>query len=170
MARVRMEDKESIQNWEEADLVMKELTELELQQEIYENEMNQKISDLKLEYADKAEGDQKRMAELAKDLKKFVQSHRADIKGKTRQLNFGKVGYRKSTRITIPKKIAETIIKKLENRGMDDCINVKKTVNRDTLKIYPDNTISSLGCVKRIKDIFFYETDREKIKEYWKGQ
>lgn len=170
MARVRMEDKEKIQNWEEADLVMKELTELELQQEIYENEMNQKISDIKLEYADKAEPDQKRMKELAKDLKKFVEFHRGDIKGKSRQLNFGKVGYRKSTRITIPKKVMKTIVKLLERRGMDDCVNITKTVNRDMLKKYPDNAIQSLGCVKKEVDVFFYETDREKIKKYWKEQ
>lgn len=170
MARVRMEDKEAIQNWEEADLVMKELTELELQQEIYESEMNQKISDIKLEYSDQAEPDQKRMKELAKDLKKFVKNHRADIKGKSRQLNFGKVGFRKSTRITIPKKVKKKLVSLLERRGMDNCIKIKKTVNRDVLKTQPEHIIQSLGCILKEVDAFFYETDREKIEKYWKEQ
>ncbi|MDI3547910.1 MAG: hypothetical protein PWR10_1562 [Halanaerobiales bacterium] len=163
MARVRMEDEEKIQNWEEADLVMKEIAELELRKEELENQMNQKISDIKLEYSDKAEPIQKRIKQLSKDLKRFVTLNRIDIKGKSKKLNFGQVGFRKSTRLTIPSKIKNKIIEMLEKRGMSDCIIVKKKVNRDVLKSYPDDVIVGLGATKKITDTFWYETDREKI-------
>lgn len=166
MARTKIKDKE-IQNWDEADLVIKEIGELALEKESLENEMNRKISDIKLEYSDKADPLKKRIKKLGKMLKSFVTVHRSDFPegAKSRELNFGQVGFRKSTKLRIPSKIKDSIVKVLERRGMNDCVQIKKKVNRDVLKTYPEDVILELGATKKIKDDFWYEFDREKIQD-----
>jgi phage host-nuclease inhibitor protein Gam len=162
MARVKMEEKEKIQNWEEADLVLKEIAELNLQKDILENKMNEHISDVKLEFTDKAEPIHKRIKVLSNELKTFTNLNRNDLRGKTKKMNFGSLGYRKSTKLSIPHKIKNTVIALLKRKNMNDCINVKETINKEVLKTY-DNIITELGVIKKVTDTFWYEVDKEKL-------
>jgi phage host-nuclease inhibitor protein Gam len=91
-----------------------------------------------------------------------VETHRDELKGKTRILNFGKVGFRQSTKIVI--KGMQAVLKTLKARGMTDCIIVKESVNKDRLREYPDEVIASVGATKKVTDTFWYEADREKLR------
>lgn len=162
-ARVRMpEQGPKLSSWEDVDLCMKEICECEMAIEKQEAELTQKIQDLKLEAEDNAKSYQKRIEELAADIKEYAENNRLEMKGKTQELNFGKLGYRKSTKLII--RSAVKVLEALKKRKMDDCINIKTSINKDVLAKYDDDTILEVGAMKKVEDVFWYETDREKIK------
>jgi phage host-nuclease inhibitor protein Gam len=101
MARVRIKKEPVLTSWDDVNITLKEIGELELAKEKIEADMNLKISDLKLEAELAAKPLIERMEKLASDVKDFVELNRADIKGKTMNLNFGKTGFRKSRKIII---------------------------------------------------------------------
>ncbi len=162
MARVRIHDKPALESWDDVNLTMKEIGECQIEIDKIEADMNMKISDTKLEYEMKAQTFKDRIAKLEIDLKDFVESNKHELDGKSKVLNFGRTGFRQSTKIVLRK--VENIIKNLKAYGMKDCINVKETVNKDNLKKYSDEDIAKVGATKKVEDVFWYEVDKEKLE------
>ncbi|MDQ7789927.1 MAG: host-nuclease inhibitor Gam family protein [Eubacteriales bacterium] len=168
MPRVRMEGP-MLKSWDEVNLNLKEIGECELAVEKIEAALNEKISDLKLEATDKAKSHQQRIKKLELELKEFVETHRDDLGNKkTKVLDFGKLGFRKSTKIKLPRaanKLAE-IINKLKVFGMTDCVvQPPAKVDKDSLKKYPVNEIVRVGANVEVDDVFWYEWDRERLQD-----
>mgnify|MGYP005841315775 CR=1 FL=1 len=161
MARVRIEEAK-LKSWEDVDLNLKEIAECEMAIEEVETDMNKKISDLKLDAAVKAKPYQDRIKKLELEIKEFTEQNKSDIKGKTKFMDFGKVGFRQSTKVVL-KNILSTIAN-LKARNMTDCINVTEAVNKERLREYPDEVIVAVGATKKTEDVFWYETDKEKLK------
>lgn len=162
MARVRIETEPLLKSWDDVDLHLKEIAECEIAIERIEADMNEKIQDIKLGSEMSAKPLKDRIDALGKEIKAFVELNRGEIKGKTKVMNFGKTGFRKSTKIII--KSVQAILKALRARKMEDCIIVKESVNKDRLVEYPDEIIAAVGAGKKVEDVFWYETDREKLK------
>lgn len=158
--RVRMEGT-ALKSWDEVNLTLKELAECEWALESIEGDMNAKIADLKLDAENEATPIQERIEKLAVQIKEFVEENRADIPGKTKKMNFGQVGFRQSTKITI--KSIQATLKLLKAKGMVKCINTKESINKEALREYPDEVIASVGAKKKVEDTFWYETDRESL-------
>ena len=106
-----------------------------------------------------------------------LELNKAELKGKSREMDFGKVGFRLSTKLMLPKQV-EKVIKTLKKYGMGDCITVKESVNKDILKTYDEKTILSVGGTLKKEDTFWYETNREELSDqrhsngrsmYWRG-
>lgn len=161
MARKRFAEP-ALKTWDEVELNLKEIGEIDLALQTVEGAMNQKISDIKLEADLAAKPLQDRKEKLAHEIKDFVETHRHEIDGKSRRLNFGQVGFRQSTSIIISKVTA--VIEALKARNMHDCINIKETINKDVLRTYPDETIAAVGARKKVEDVFWLEPDYEKLR------
>jgi phage host-nuclease inhibitor protein Gam len=97
------------------------------------------------------------------EIKDYSEENKAEIKGKTRLLDFGKIGFRQSTKITM--KSIQAVLKSLKAREMDDCIRIKEEVNKEALGEYPDEVITAVGASKKMEDVFWYEVDREKLAD-----
>lgn len=169
MARVRIEEKSALKNWEDVDLCLAEIGEKQRSIEKIEAELQESIDHLKLEADMKADPDKKRIAYLEKQIMLFSDAHMEDLDGKkTKVLTFGSVGYRKSTKILLPKaavKLAE-IIRALRKKGMTDCIvTPPEKIDKEALKKYPANDITDVGAGVEVKDVFWYEPDRTKLAE-----
>lgn len=162
MARVRMESELVLKTREDVDLNLKEICESEMAIEAIEADLNQKIQDLKLDAEMRAKPIRDRMDKLSQECKAFVEQNRADIKGKTRALNFGSVGFRLSTKIVL--KNVQSVIAALKARGMKNCVIVKESVDKDVLKGYPDEILAAVGASKKVEDTFWFETNREKLQ------
>ena len=48
---------------------------------------------------------------------------------------------------------------------MVDCINVKETINKDTVKSYPEEEILKIGGYLQRADTFWYEIDKDSLAE-----
>jgi phage host-nuclease inhibitor protein Gam len=152
-----------LQSWDDVDLHLKEIGELEIMQETIEADLNLKISDLKLVAADKVKGIKERISKLELEMKEFVEANRSEIKGKTMNLNFGEAGFRKSTKILI--RNVKNCLAMLKSLGMNDCIQVEEKVSKDKLGEYSDDMIAKVGAKKQVSDTFWYETKRERLQE-----
>ena len=163
MARIRMEEKFMLQSWDEVDSALKEIAENEMGIEAITTDMNKEIHDIKEAAEDKSKKHQERIKVLSLYVQEFTERNRDEIKGKTKVLNHGSVGFRQSTKVVLSK--VEQIIEKLKKFKMTDCINIKETVNKDVLRKYPTADILKVGANLKIEDVFWYETAREEIED-----
>ncbi len=163
MARKRMEEA-ALKTWDEVDLVLKRIRENEIEISSITADMEKEILKLKEQTDLKAAPLFDEMKKLELQLKEFVTLNRDELIGKSREMTFGTVGFRLSTKVVIPK-AADKIIKQLRKLGMGDCITVKESVNKDFLKTYDEKTILMVGASLKKDDTFWYETKQEKLPE-----
>ena len=155
-------DSPALKSWDDVDLHLKEVAEIDLQLLAIEAAMNQKISDAKLAAELDAKPIQDRKEKLSLEIKEFAEDHKCEFDGKTKMLAFGKCGFRQSTKIIIGKVAA--CIAALKTKGLLDCLKVKEEVNKDVLRTKGDDVIAAVGARKKVEDIFWLEPDYEKLK------
>ncbi|MHC1760420.1 MAG: host-nuclease inhibitor Gam family protein [Negativicutes bacterium] len=155
-------DNPALKSWDEADLHLKEIAEIDIQLQTIEAGMNLKISDAKLAAEMDAKPLQDRKEKLSLEIKDFAEDHKCEFAGKTKNLNFGKCGFRQSTKILISK--IASCIAALKAKGLTDCIKSKEEVNKDILRTKSDDVIASVGARKKVEDVFWLEPDYEKLK------
>lgn len=162
-ARRRLEDT-ALKSWAEVDDTLREIGRIDLEIESMEAEYNRKITDLKEELANQAQPLQERKAFLERLVKEFAETHKDGLDGKkSRELNFGRIGFRQSTKVIL--RNVKAIIAALKARGMTDCIVIKEEVSKDTLKKYDPATVEAVGAKIKTEDVFWYEVNRDKLVE-----
>jgi len=166
MARTKIKEVAVLKNWEDVDMVLKEIAENNIKIDEIEGEMNKQMQGIKKSAAHEAKPYQDRVDKLGKDIKDFVIEHKDELEGKTKVLNFGKTGFRLSTKLSLPtaKDKVASIIDKLRKRRMKDCIVVTEKINKEILKKYDEKVIIEIGATLKKEDTFWYEEDYEKIK------
>lgn len=163
MARKRVTEPQLI-SWEQVDECLKVMSDADNQISVIEAEMNAAIAEAKREAAEKAAQYREIIKQNEGKIKEFTTIRKDELKGKSRQLTFGTVGFRQSTKLLLPQDTAEVILKLREN-GMLDCITVKESINKDTVKSYPEEEILKIGGYLQRTDTFWYETDKDKLAE-----
>lgn len=164
MARKKVETAPVFKAWSEVDAAMQDIIECEGCIDEINAELNRKITAAKQEMDETAKPLSERIKELEYGIKDFVIRHREEIGGKTKQLNFGKTGFRVSTSLVVPANDTANIIANLRSYNMEDCINVKESVNKDVLKKYKSEDILKTGAYLKSTDDFWYEVDKESLK------
>ncbi len=129
--------------------------------------MQQKIDAAKAEAAEQCKAHIERKAHIEAQIAGFADGHRDELGDKkSKALYFGVIGYRKSSKIILPRagaKLAEIIIR-LRARGMHDCIVTKpESIDKDALKKYSEQEIADVGARLDTKDAFWYEVDKTKV-------
>lgn len=169
MARKRIIEAPALKSWEDADKALREIAEEQIALQDIESEMQRQVIGIKKIADQDSKPHADRIAKLEHDLKEFVEDHRDELgKAKTKALNFGEVGYRLSTSVSLPKakeKIAD-IIRKLKARGMNDCIVTKEDISKDNLKKYGEDTVNAVGATWKQKDAFGYDIYVEKLERF----
>ena len=106
--------------------------------------------------------DKKTGLELA--VKEFCEANRAEFaKVKTRELTFGSVGFRLSTKIIV-KRMADTL-QALKDLGLKACIRIKEELDKEAMKNLSTETLAQVGAGLKTENAFGYEINQEKIKE-----
>lgn len=163
MARKRVTDPQ-LKNWEEVDACLKAMGDAENELSVITAEMNAAIAQAKKEAEERAAQFKETIKQNEGKIREFTTVRKEDLKGKSKQLTFGTVGFRQSTKLLLPSDTAEVILK-LRQNGMADCINVKETINKDTVKSYPEEDILRIGGYLQKSDTFWYETDKDTLAE-----
>lgn len=154
-----------LKSWDEADQALRQIGICDLAIQNIEGKMNLEILEIKQAAKDSLKPlvEKKEGLELA--LKEWTELNRTDIKGKTRKLVFGTVGFRLSTKVLVAKDKVKAVIASLLRMKLSDCVKVTYTLKKDELKKLPEETLSELGVVLKEEDGFGYDVDYEKIKE-----
>jgi len=163
MARKRVTEPQ-LTSWEQVDECLKVMSDAENQISMITAEMNAAIAEAKKAAEERAAQFKETIKQNEGKIKEFTTVRKEELKGKSRQLTFGTVGFRQSTKLLLPSDTAEVILKLREN-GMADCINVKETINKDTVKSYPEEEILKIGGYLQRSDTFWYETDKDSLAE-----
>ena len=166
MARKRVEDNTPpLNGWDDVDKALAAIGECQREIEAAEHKMQAAVEEQKKLAEATAKPYHEKIAILEKQIKRFAELHRADFKGKTKVLNFGSTGFRKSTKVSLPKgtKLAE-VIRLLKEKGMGACVSQPPPkVDKDALKKYSEADIIAVGASLKSEDAFWYEVDREKL-------
>lgn len=162
MARVRIEAP-ALKSWDEVDTVLKQIVQAELDIETIEAEMNKEMADIKEDAENRAKPHREEIKKLETLVKEFVTTNKLELDGKSKELDFGKTGFRFSTKLVLPKAI-DKVIEALKKHQMFDCIIIKENVNKDILKTYDEDIILRVGGSLKKEDTFWYETKREKLQ------
>lgn len=160
MARKRIKDN-PLSSWQEVDEAVRSLGEIQREIMAAENACNEKIIAAKTKAAEKVEPLKEKAQRLELLIKDYAETHRDEIKGKSRAMTFGTLGFRQSTSLIIKK--AADAIEALKGLGLYGCIKIKETVDKERVKALPDETIIAIGAKKKTEDTFWYEPDFEKI-------
>jgi len=153
-----------IRSWEDVDKALLDIAESEITLNDIEGQLNIHINAAKERATQLSTPLKTRIKALSEVVEDWVERNRKDIDGKTKVLTYGKVGYRASSRVSVPTKTIDEVLEALRKHGMNDCISVKETVDKDMLGKYPDKDIEKVGCSKKYEDKFFMETDKKKIR------
>ena len=150
MARKHIVEVPALKSWEEVDKALREIAENQIALQDIESEMQRQIIGVKKIAEQDSKRYNDRIAKVERDIKEFVEDHRDELgKAKTKALNFGEVGYRLSTSISIPK---------------NDCIIVKEDISRENLKKYGEDTVNAVGATWKQKDTFGYDIYIDKLE------
>lgn len=160
MARKRIKDN-PLSSWQEVDEAVRSIGEIQREIMAAENACNEKIIAAKTKAAEKVEPLKEKAQSLEILIKDYAETHRDEIKGKSRAMTFGTLGFRQSTSLIIKK--AADAIEALKGLGLYGCIKIKETVDKERVKALPDETIIAIGAKKKTEDTFWYEPDFEKI-------
>ena len=161
MARKRVTEPQ-LKSWDEVDSCLKAMGDAENEISKIEAEMNKQIAEIKKAAEENAKEHKEVIKQNEGKIKEFTGAHKEELKGKSKMLTFGTVGFRISTRLLLPSAVGDVILK-LRERGMLDCINVKESVDKDAIKKYGEEDIIAIGGYLQKNDTFWYETDKDAL-------
>lgn len=157
-----------VNSWEDVDIALKKLGELEIQSANICGEATLEINKIKEEAKNKASGLETEKKALEKLITLFCESNKSEFaKKRSREFNFGTVGFRTVKNVSIPRdksKIA-ALIKSLKAFKLSDCIAYEEKANKDKINELEDETIVKLGLKRTVKDSFRIVPAIEKIQD-----
>jgi phage host-nuclease inhibitor protein Gam len=145
------------------DLALKEIGEVNRRIEAITANMNEEIAKSR----SRAEVDiaplQARIRALETGMEAFAIQHKEELfkKAKTKRLNFGEIGFRQSTKITVSKNTLDRLIE----MEADDAIHTVRRPNKDVLATWDDEELREVGAKKKTEDVFGYKVKEEAIEE-----
>ena len=158
-----------IKSLDEANMGLKEIGLLEKELEIIDGDAHKRIAEIKSEAAEKGKEIRQRIADLSALLGAFAEYNKSELfkDRKSVQLSFGVFGYRKSTSISVKK----TTLELLKKKKLTNYILVKEEPSKEAMADLDDDTLAQVDAVRKVKDDFFCEADKEEInKELLKEQ
>lgn len=148
-----------IPNWEHADETIRRIGELMSGIAKAEDAARDKINKVKQELAARTKDMQESVDLHTQSLEMFCDSHKGDFgKGRSKKLNFGTLGWRKSKSVSVTKKTVEKI-KEVFGRKAATYIHVKETPDKEALAKLTDEQLVDVGARRKVTDDFFVEPD-----------
>jgi phage host-nuclease inhibitor protein Gam len=159
---------ETIADLKQAEQALAELAGLDRDLKAIESGLNEGVDQLKVEAKSKAEPLAARRKELETGLATFAQMNKAELftKPKSRELTFGTIGFRKTTKLlTQPKLTLAMVLEKIKAYGFTEAVRCKENVDKDAMRDWPDERLALVGVKRQSGDEFFIELKTEEIGE-----
>ena len=162
MARKRLEN--SIKDWAGVDAALLSIGQIDREIEGYEADIQKVVEELKQETIRIVKPLQEKKTALELQIQAFCEGRREEMGNKkSRELNFGKVSFRLSTKIVI--RGVQACIDALRSLGLKDFIRVKESPDKEKMKDLDDAVLAQVGAKRQPEDVFGYEVNRERVKE-----
>lgn len=155
MARKRLSGTQ-FETWGDVDQALRRIGEIDRDLGLIAAGTNEQIDRLKDCAKEEAAPLTTEKLGLEAAMKEFCEANRAEFgKVKTRELTFGSVGFRLSSRIVI-KRIADTL-QALKDFGLTHCIRTKEECDKEAMKTLDTETLANVGAALKQENAFGYE-------------
>lgn len=162
MARKRLEN--SIKDWAGVDAALLSIGQIDREIELFEGACQKEIERQKVYTVSQVKPLHERKTALELQIQAFCEGRREEMGNKkSRELNFGKVSFRLSTKIVI--RGVQACIDALRSLGLKDFIRVKESPDKEKMKDLDDAVLAQVGAKRQPEDVFGYEVNRERVKE-----
>ena len=154
---------ERLANLEDADDALRNIGLLERELESIDADAQKQIGEIKAAAVKKGETLRARISETTGKLQVYADYNKTDLfkDRKSIDLTFGTFGYRKSTSISVKK----TTVDLLEKLGLGKYIRIEKSPDKEAMKEMDDESLAQVDSVRKIKDGFFCESNREEVNK-----
>ena len=156
-----------IRDWKHADELVRKIGEQQLEIQRTEGLAKEAIDKAKSELAESVKRPQEKTRLYCRSLEAFSTSNRG-IFGKQRslKLNFGVLGWRKSTSISIKKTTLGLIKQVFSAAKAKTLAHIKETVDKEALAKLTDEQLASVDARRKVKDDFFVEPSTPKAADH----
>lgn len=156
-----------IPDWCHADEHVRRVADMQSNISDAENDAKKQIDKIKADLAKRGKGWQETLKLRVRSLEAFAASHKDDFKKqKSRKLNFGVLGWRKSISIKITKNTLG-LIKQIFTYGKAAAyIHTKESVDKEALAKLTDEQLAGIKARRDEKDVFFVEPSSTKAADY----
>ena len=168
MGRIKPKNLFPVKDLAAANAAMAEIAGIKRSIAELERTMNDSIDLIKAEAERVATPLQNRLASIEGGLLAFAEHNKDELfkSKRSRELDFGCLGYRRSKEIKPqPKKTWKMVLGLIKDLKFKAALRVKESVNKEELHTWPDERLEVIGCRRVDKDAFWYEIDQEKIAD-----
>lgn len=149
-----------IKSWKDADARVREVGDCQLRIRDLEQKARDKIDVIKAELAAEVSGYQELITLTHRSLEAFAVNRQADFSDRrSRKLDFGVVGWRKSISISVKKTTIDRIKEVFSRQKAKQFIRTRETVDKEALARLTDEQLVGIGARRVHKDVFFVEPD-----------
>jgi len=169
MARIKSnkEPLVNVKDWQHADQIIKEIGEIQNTIEAAQNQATADINIVKSDLEGRVEQLAGRSHLLVKSLEEFALAHTKDFgEQRSRKLDFGTLGWRKSTVIQIAATTLEFIKMIFSPAKQKTVLHIKETVDKESLAKLTDDELTSIKARRKVKDAFFVEPLLTKVADH----
>lgn len=165
MARRKLPSVPALTSWDDVDDAMRQIISQDNTLTGLQTQLDADVEVLQNEYKEQAKPLQDAVKLLGSQIKQFVTANRTDLGDKkTKELLHGKTGFRYSTKCVVPKGTDEQVAAALEAMGLADCVNTKKTVNKEQLRKQPNDVVAQAGARIETEDTFWFEVNHASLE------
>jgi len=155
-----------IKDWQEADDHIKRIGTVQDEIVKAEIEAGKKIDAIKAELAELKAAKENTIQLHADSLQAFAEQHKDEFgKLRSRKLNFGVLGWRFSSEISVTKATVEKI-KEFFKTKASLYLNIKETPDKTALAKLTDEQLASVDARRKDKDVFFVEPAKCEAESY----
>lgn len=109
-----------------------------------------------------------RRKDLASAIQGFATVNRDALFAQKKSIDFavGSIGFRKCTKLTcLPKVSMAMVLEKLKDYGMTEAVKVKESVNKEAMREWSDEKLSTVGMRRNVADQFFIDIPQDELGE-----
>jgi len=156
-----------VPDWQHADDFVRRIGDLQMQINEAEHKAKDDIDEVKSELAEKTQPLQEQIELYYQSLEAFCATRKDDFgKNRSRKLNFGILGWRKSTSIKIKKNTLELIKQIFSKKKAAVYIRIKESIDKEALAKLTDEKLAGVGARREEKDVFFVEPNLPEAVDY----
>jgi phage host-nuclease inhibitor protein Gam len=152
----------SLTSWQEVDLSLRRLGLISRRLEEAEAALTERLSRLKEQSLARLAPLEDERRELERQVEEFAQAHRSEMPGRSIDLNFGRLGFRRASRVVAG--VAEKTLADLKRLGLTGCVRVRESLDLVALRGLPDEVLAEVGAERQVEERFFYEVTRQRLE------
>lgn len=186
--RIKTANSGKIESLDDVNMALKDIGLAQKELDAIDAKANAEIAKIKEKALKDGESLRTKITESASKIQSYAEYNKDELfkDAKSIELSFGKIGYRKSTKISVKKTTLDMLKKLLDGRKTElekaeseekrnaitvlitkiqSCIRVKEEPNKESLGLMDDAFLQTVGASRKITNDFFCEANIEEVNK-----